>query len=121
LRKGWRVRSTLMFESFGYDEELYEDYRLGQQQSDLSWLYVPFVGTPRLPNVDVELTVNTPQFKTLSANAFVPFGKDENFDLVTPFHSVIPAHAGIQSCTFPGPRLPHYAFGGGVGRQPLNR
>jgi len=79
MRKGWRLRSTLMFESFGYDEELYEDYRLGQQQSDLSWLYLPFVGTPRLPNVDVELTVNTPQFKTLSANAFVLFGKDENF------------------------------------------
>ena len=79
LRKGWRVRSTLMFESYGYDEQLYEDYRLGQQQADLSWIYLPFVGTPRLPNVDVELTVNTPQFKTLSANAFVLFGKDENF------------------------------------------
>jgi hypothetical protein len=74
LRKGWRVRSTLMFESYGYDEQLYDDYRLGQQQEDLSWIYLPFVGTPRLPNIDVELTVNTPQFKTLSANAFVLFG-----------------------------------------------
>lgn len=79
LRKGWRVQSTLFFESYGYDEKLYADYRLGSAQADGSWLYLPFVGTPRLPNRDIEVTVNTPQYKTFSANAFVLVGKDENF------------------------------------------
>jgi hypothetical protein len=79
LRKGWRVGGMLFFESFGFDEQLYEDYRLGQQQADGSWVYLPFVGTPKLPNLDVDVTVNTPQYKTVSANAFVLVGKDENF------------------------------------------
>ena len=77
--QGWRVRSTLMFESFGFDEQLYEDYRLGSPQADGSWAYLPFVGTPRLPNLDIEVSVNTPQYKRFSANAFVLVGKDENF------------------------------------------
>jgi hypothetical protein len=40
---------------------------------------VPYVGTPALPNLDYVLTLNTPQFKRFSANAFLLWGQDENF------------------------------------------
>jgi hypothetical protein len=40
---------------------------------------VPYAGTPALPNRDYVLTLNTPQFRHFSANAFVIWGQDENF------------------------------------------
>ncbi len=79
LRGGWDVGATVMIESFGYDETLFEDYRLGHGQPDGSLVFTPYVGTPRLHNLDWQITVGTPQWKRFSADAFYLWGKDENF------------------------------------------
>jgi hypothetical protein len=79
LRGGWDVGVTAMVESFGYDEGLFEDYRLGHLQPDGSYLYTPYIGTSHLHNLDWQITVGTPQWKRFSADAFYLWGKDENF------------------------------------------
>jgi hypothetical protein len=79
LRGGWDLGATVMIESFGYDEGLYEDYRLGVAQPDGSYTYLPFTGTAYLHNLDWQITASTPQWKTLSADLFYLWGKDENF------------------------------------------
>lgn len=79
LRGGWDVGTTVMIESFGYDEALYEDYRLGRPRADGTFEYLPFVGTPHLHNLDWQVTVSTPQWKRFSADLFYLWGKDENF------------------------------------------
>src|SRR3990172_4961222 len=39
----------------------------------------PFVGEPRLPNLDYVLSLNTPRLRGFSGNVFLLWGKDENF------------------------------------------
>ena len=41
---------------------------------------IPFTGTPDIFNLDYVLDVTTPEWKRGSANVFVVWGKDENFD-----------------------------------------
>lgn len=74
LRGGWRTGLTLLLESFRYPEAFYTDYWI-----DTGTDTIPYVGTERITNYDVMLTVNTPQFSDFSANMFVAAGRDENF------------------------------------------
>jgi hypothetical protein len=78
LRGGWRAGVSLLVESFGYDEELYADYALARPGLDGVEL-LPFTGTPRLPNLDWVVSLNTPRFSTFSGSIFAIWGKDENF------------------------------------------
>jgi hypothetical protein len=41
---------------------------------------VSFTGTPRLPNRDYVISVNTPQWKWLGASVLYLWGQDDNFD-----------------------------------------
>jgi hypothetical protein len=74
LRGGWRAGLTLLLESFRYPEALYTDYWI-----DTGTDTIPYVGTERITNYDVMLTLNTPQFSSFSANMFFIAGRDENF------------------------------------------
>ncbi len=78
LRGGWNAGFSVLIESFGYDERLYEDYAL-IQATPTGDVLLPFVGTPRLPNLDYVISFDAPQWKGLSANGMFLWGKDENF------------------------------------------
>ncbi|HET7293368.1 MAG TPA: DUF5916 domain-containing protein [Vicinamibacteria bacterium] len=76
LRGGWKAGASVLVESFGYDPELYADYGLaGDQPGEV----LPFVGVPRLSNLDWVLSVTTPDFKRFSGRGELLWGKDENF------------------------------------------
>jgi uncharacterized protein DUF5916 len=79
LRGGWTGSAAVLVERFGYDPDAYrstfvEVARPGGADT------VPFRGTPRLPNRDYVLTLDTPQWKWLAANAIYLWGQDDNFD-----------------------------------------
>jgi len=76
LRGGWKAGASVLIESFGYDPELYADYALA---GDRPGEVLPFVGVPRLPNLDWVLSLRTPEFKRFSGNVQLLWGKDENF------------------------------------------
>ncbi|HEX2457725.1 MAG TPA: DUF5916 domain-containing protein [Vicinamibacterales bacterium] len=74
LRGGWQTGFSVLVESYGYDERLYEDYALLDGDT-----LKPFVGVPSLPNLDYVVTLNTPRIHGLSGNVFCIWGRDENF------------------------------------------
>ncbi|HMA43182.1 MAG TPA: DUF5916 domain-containing protein [Gemmatimonadales bacterium] len=77
--RGWSVYSGVFLETFHYDPTLYSDYAL-QHTAGSVIDTVPFVGTPRIPNLDVQIQVQTPQFRKFDANLlFLPAIQDENF------------------------------------------
>jgi len=75
---GWRVGGSVLFESFGYDPSLYADYRVARPGPDGPVL-VPFVGTPRIPNLDFVVTASAPQRHGVEWDVFTIWGRDENF------------------------------------------
>lgn len=76
LRGGWKAGASLLIESFGYDPALYADYALaGDRPGEI----LPFTGTPRLPNLDYVLSLNTPDFRRFSGSLSLIWGRDENF------------------------------------------
>ena len=79
LRGGWSAGASVLIESFGYDPDIYAGYAVELPQPGGGADTVAFVGTPRLPNLDWVLRAATPEFSQFSANAFVLWGKDENF------------------------------------------
>jgi hypothetical protein len=78
FRGGWRAGGSLLIETFGYDKALYSDYFLGRQGPD-GLEFTPYPDGPRLPNLDVILSAVTPQRAGVEIDAFVLWGKDENF------------------------------------------
>jgi hypothetical protein len=84
LRGGWRLGAAFLLESFKYPPELYADYWI-----DLGSDTMPYVGTNRITNYDVQVNVGTPQFRTFSANGFIIAGRDENFEEWAPAWIVI--------------------------------
>ncbi len=74
LRGGWQLRTAFLLESFKYPPELYTDYYV-----DLGTDTVPYVGTNRITNYDLEFSMSTPQFPTFAASFFIIGGRDENF------------------------------------------
>ena len=79
LNGGWKVGGSVLVESFGYDERLYRDYVVQVPQADGSVRYDPFVGTPRLPNLDYVLSAETPTRRGLNGELLLVWGRDENF------------------------------------------
>jgi Domain of unknown function (DUF5916) len=78
LRGGWRVGGSVLFESFGYDKALYRDYVIGRETAN-GLEFTPYVGTPRLQNVDFVLSATVPQRKGVEMDVLFLWGKDENF------------------------------------------
>jgi len=76
LRGGWSGGASVLLETFGYDPDIYEGVYVQRAANDI----VPFTGTPRLPNRDWVVSLNTPQWSIFSANALYLWGQDENFD-----------------------------------------
>jgi hypothetical protein len=74
-RGGWSGDVTVMTETFGFDPALYAGYRVLRAPGDTA----AFTGNPRIGNRDFGFTLNTPQWKQLSASAFYLWGSDENF------------------------------------------
>lgn len=74
-RGGWSADVTHMTETFGFDPALYARYRVLRGQGDT----LAFVGTPRIGNRDIALSMNTPRWKHVSAGAYYLWGDDENF------------------------------------------
>ncbi|PYP51320.1 MAG: hypothetical protein DMD39_08555 [Gemmatimonadetes bacterium] len=75
LRGGWNVGLGVYFETFGFDQGLYSNYRILAPTGDT----LPFVGRPRITNHDYVLTLVTPQWSIFSGNLLYVGGQDENF------------------------------------------
>ncbi len=78
LRGGWQLGAALSVESFGYPAELYPSYWVERVRGAVVDT-IPFTGTPRLPNLDYGVNVQTPNFQNFSLSAFLFGGRDENF------------------------------------------
>jgi Domain of unknown function (DUF5916) len=76
LRGGWSGGASVLLETFGYDPDIYRGVYVQRAPND----FAPFTGTPRLPNRDWVVSLNTPQWTIFSANALYLWGQDENFD-----------------------------------------
>lgn len=79
FRGGWRAGFSALFETFGYDSDLYASYRLIDTGASGQTVYRPFTGTPRLPNRDFLVNVGTPRVRGVQGNMFVVWGRDENY------------------------------------------
>lgn len=88
LRGGWRLDGSLILESFGYPEYLYADYAV-ERRGPAGLDTVPYVGTPRIGNLDVVLTAATPQWTRGGGNIQVIVGRDENFDEWAPGYILV--------------------------------
>jgi hypothetical protein len=82
LRGGWRLRASVFWENFGFDERLYAshyiDRDLGGGRRDTVKFTAP--GDERLGNLDLSLSFSTPQWSKVSADMNYIVGKDENFE-----------------------------------------
>jgi len=74
-RGGWNAGFSLLTETFGFDPELYANYRILRGAGDT----IAFRGVGRIPNQDWVFSLNTPEWQRLSANALYLWGHDENF------------------------------------------
>ncbi|MFP5353757.1 MAG: DUF5916 domain-containing protein [Gemmatimonadota bacterium] len=81
VRGGWRVSGALFFENFGFDKELYAGYHverdLGTHKDTVAFTAA---GDPRLHNVDLMVTIGTPEWGKFSGDFQYVGGKDENFE-----------------------------------------
>jgi hypothetical protein len=80
LRGGWQLGGQLLLERFGFDPGLYRDYVLlravpGSARVDT----LSYTGTPVLPNLDVVLSLTTPEFRRGALTSVFITGQDENF------------------------------------------
>jgi len=78
FKGGWRAGASLLLERFGFDDNLYANYRLLEPNA-AGFDTIPFTGVGRLDNIDWVLSLGTPQFKRFSADLFMIWGQDENF------------------------------------------
>jgi hypothetical protein len=74
-RGGWGAGLSVLVEDFGYDPAIYQNYALLNPDGSLS----PFVGVPRIPNLDYVLTARTPNLPFGALSVFALWGRDENF------------------------------------------
>ena len=79
LRGGWRLGASVLLESFGYPPELYADYAVERRLDGGARDTVPYVGTPRIGNLDFVFNIGTPEYERFSGSIFAIFGRDENF------------------------------------------
>lgn len=78
FKGGWRVGGSVLFETFGYDPALYQNYYLGQETAG-GLEFIKYPDGPRLPNLDYVFSATTPQRAGVELDALVLWGKDENF------------------------------------------
>ena len=78
VRGGWQAGASVLVETFAFDAPLYADYAV-ERHTGGTVDTVPFVGVPRIFNLDYVLSLNTPNFRRVSARAFYVWGRDENF------------------------------------------
>ena len=78
LRGGWTLGAGMYWETFGYDTQLFRNYRI-ERTVGTKVDTIPFVGVGRIPNRDYVLTFATPQWSRFNANVLYMFGQDENF------------------------------------------
>jgi hypothetical protein len=78
VRGGWNLGASIYWETFGYDTQLFSNYRI-ERTIGTKVDTVPFVGVGRIPNRDYVLSLITPQWKRFDVNALYVFGQDENF------------------------------------------
>jgi hypothetical protein len=77
--RGWNVSAAVYLESCGFDSAFYSTYRLEHTAAGVTDT-VPFVGVPRIPNYDLQVTLQTPRFRRFNASLLVlPALQDENF------------------------------------------
>jgi hypothetical protein len=80
LRGGWAAGASVLVETFGFDPGYYGRYRILSPRADGAGNdTLPFVGTPRIGNLDYVVSLNTPEFKRFSGSVFALWGNDENF------------------------------------------
>ena len=84
LRGGWQLGASVLFESFGYPNQLYASYWVerplpGAGPGPAAYDTVPFTGQARIPNLDYGVNLQTPRFQNFSLTAFLLLGHDENF------------------------------------------
>jgi hypothetical protein len=89
LKGGWNLTGSLLLETFGYPFEIYRAYRVELPRPGGGADTVPFIGRPRIPNRDYVLSLDTPEFKHFSGNAFILWGNDENFAEWSPGRIII--------------------------------
>ncbi len=81
IRGGWRVSGGIFFENFGFDPELYADYYIERATGAVKdTIKFNAAGDLRLHNVDLTVSVATPEWGKFSGDIFYIGGKDENFD-----------------------------------------
>jgi hypothetical protein len=78
LHGGWTVGTGIYWESFGYDTQLFSNYRI-ERTVGARVDTVPFVGVGRIPNRDYIFTLATPQWARFNGNVVYIGGQDENF------------------------------------------
>jgi hypothetical protein len=78
FRGGWTLGAGVYWESFGYDTQLYSNYRIERTVGSVVDT-IPFVGVGRIPNRDYVTTLATPQWKWFSGTLLYIAGQDENF------------------------------------------
>jgi hypothetical protein len=78
LRGGWTLGAGMYWETFGYDTQLFRNYRM-ERTVGTKVDTIPFVGVGRIPNRDYVLNISTPQWSRFNASVLYVFGQDENF------------------------------------------
>jgi len=78
FRGGWTLGAGIYWETFGYDTQLFRNYRI-ERTVGSTVDTIPFVGVGRIPNRDYVTSLATPQWKWFSGNLLYIFGQDENF------------------------------------------
>jgi hypothetical protein len=78
LRGGWQVGAGLSVESFGYPAPLFANDWIERVRGSVVDT-IPFTGTPRLPNLDWSVNLQTPNFQNFSVTTFYFAGRDDNF------------------------------------------
>ena len=74
-RSWWNVGLGVYWETFGWDQPLYANYRILSPAGDT----LPFTGVGRIPNRDYVFTLTTPGWSIFNANLLYIGGQDENF------------------------------------------
>jgi hypothetical protein len=78
FRGGWRLGASVLIESFKYPPALYDNYFI-ERTTAAGVDTIPHIGTDRLYNLDLVMSVATPQFQNFSGSLRVIAGRDENF------------------------------------------
>ena len=79
FRGGWRLGTSLLLETFGYDPTLFVNYAIERHQGARVDT-IPFTGVGRLPNRDYVVSLATPQFRHFGFNGLFVWGRDDNFN-----------------------------------------